>query len=136
MDRGLVDCSSCKGSGAVHLVANLLGRLSADPHWEPLVLRVALLAGHVLALGQRLGLADLVGHGDAGLLRDGHALLLGDVVALLVGDLLGVGLLHVLALVVGNVLARSVDWSPHLVVALALPLVLAVLLVLSCALRL
>merc|ERR1719205_192170 len=28
----------------------------------------------------------------------------------IIGDLPGVGLLHVLALVVGNVLARSVDW--------------------------
>merc|ERR1712227_865409 len=128
MDRGLVDGSSCKRSGAVHLVANLLGRLSADPHREPLVLGVALLAGHVLALGQWLSLADLVGHG--------HALLLGDVVALLVGDLLGVGLGHVPALVVGNVLAGSLDGSPHLVVAVTPPLVLAVLLVLSCALRL
>merc|ERR1711884_213261 len=93
--------------------------------------RVALLARHVLALGQRLGLADLVGHGDAGLLGDGHALLLGDVVALLVGDLLGVGLLHVPALVVGNVLAGSLDRSPHLVVAMTPPLVLAVLFVLG-----
>merc|ERR1712209_132973 len=136
MARGLVDGSSCKGSGAVHLVANLLRRLPADPHREPLVLRVALLAGHVLALGQWLGLADLVGHGDAGLLRDGHALLLGDVVALLVGDLLGVGLLHVPALVIGNVLAGSLDGSPHLVVAMTPPLVLAVLFVLGRALRL
>merc|ERR1711918_337572 len=103
---------------------------------EPLVLRVALLAGHVLALGQWLGLADLVGDGDAGLLRDGHALLLGDVVALLVGDLLGVGLLHVPALVVGNVLAGSLDGSPHLVVAMTPPLKLTILFVLSCAFRL
>merc|ERR1711879_791480 len=128
MDRGLVDGSSCKKSGAVHLVANLLGRLPADPHWEPLVLGVALLARHVLALGQWLSLADLVGDGDAGLL--------GDVVALLVDDLLGVGLGHVPALVVGNVLAGSLDGSPHLVVAVTPPLVLAVLLVLSRALRL
>merc|ERR1719336_1358984 len=92
------------------------------------MLRVALLAGHVLALGQRLGLADLVGDSDAGLL--------GDVVALLVGDLLGVGLRHVLALVVGNVLAGSLDGSPHLVVAMTPPLVLAVLFVLGRALRL
>merc|ERR550525_1519731 len=136
MDRSLVDGSGRKGSGAVHLVANLLGRLPADPHWEPLVLGMALLAGHVLALGQWLGLADLVRHGDAGLLGDGHALLLGDVVALLVGDLLGVGLLHVPALVVGNVLAGSLDGSPHLVVAMTSPLVLAVLFVLGCALGL
>merc|ERR1719270_3056636 len=46
------------------------------------------------------------------------------------------GLLHVLALVVGNVLAGSLDGSPHLVVAMTPPLVLAVLFVLSCALRL
>merc|ERR1712061_755539 len=119
------------GSGAVHLVANLLVRLSADPHREPLVLGMALLARNVLALGQWLGLADLVGHGDAGLLGDGHALLLGNVVALLVGDLLGVGLLHVPALVIGNVLASSLDGSPHLVVAMTPPLVLAVLFVLG-----
>merc|ERR1711963_147378 len=90
--------------------------------------RVALLAGHVLALGQRLGLADLVGDGDALLLRD--------VVALLVGDLLGVGLLHVPALVIGNVLAGSLDGSTHFVVAMTPPLVLAVLFVLGCALGL
>merc|ERR1711899_581520 len=49
----------------------------------------------------------------------------------MVGDLLGVGLLHVPALVVGNVLAGSLDGSPHLVVAMTPPLVLAVLFVLG-----
>merc|ERR1719278_977708 len=46
------------------------------------------------------------------------------------------GLGHLLALVVGNVLASSINGSPHLVIALSLPLVLAVLLVLGGALGL
>merc|ERR1711899_334726 len=49
----------------------------------------------------------------------------------MVGDLLGVGLGHVPALVIGNVLAGSLDGSPHLVVAMTPPLVLAVLFVLG-----
>merc|ERR1719266_1622798 len=52
------------------------------------------------------------------------------------GNLLGMGLGNLLALVVGNVLAGSLNGGPHLVVAVAPPLVLAILLVLSCAFRL
>merc|ERR1719151_596124 len=51
-------------------------------------------------------------------------------VASLVGNLPCVGLLHILALVIGNTLAGAVNGSPNLVVALPLPLVLAILLVL------
>ena len=96
---------------------------------------MARLPWHVLALGQRLRLANLISNSNTGFLWHGNAALLWLLMTRLIGDLPGVGLLHVLALVVGNVLARSVDWGPHLVVALALPFVLAVLLVLSCALR-
>merc|ERR1711910_72510 len=85
------------------LVANLLWLLSADSDGEPFVLRVALLAGNVLAL--------------------------------LVSNLLGVGLGDLLALVVGNILASSLNRSPHLVVAITPPFKLAILLVLSGALR-
>merc|ERR1719331_2532444 len=52
------------------------------------------------------------------------------------GNLLGMGLGNLLALVVGNVLAGSLNGGPHLVVAVAPPLVLAILLVLGCAFRL
>jgi len=54
-------------------------------------------------------------------------------VASLIGNLPCVGLLHIVALIVRNTLAGAVNWSPNLVVALTLPLVLAILLVLRCA---
>ena len=54
----------------------------------------------------------------------------------LVGDLLEFLLLDIPALVVGVVVAGAGDGSPHLVVAAALPPVLAVLLVVSVTLRL
>merc|ERR1712076_14575 len=63
-------------------------------------------------------------------------LLLGDVVTHRVGNLLLLGLRHVLALVIGILLAGPGDFSPDLVVPIALPLELAVLLVLSGALSL
>merc|ERR1719153_1294479 len=46
------------------------------------------------------------------------------------------GLGDLLALIVGHVLAGSLDGSPHLVVAVTPPLKLAILLVFSCAFRL
>ena len=63
-------------------------------------------------------------------------LLLGDIVTHRVGDLLLLGLGHILALVVGILLAGPGDFSPDLVVAVTLPLELAVLPVLSGALGL
>ena len=54
----------------------------------------------------------------------------------LVGDLLELLLLDIPALVVGVVVAGAGDGGPHLVVAAALPPVLAVLLVVSVTLRL
>ena len=117
------------------LVANLLWLLSADSDGEPFVLRVALLARNVLAFCEGLAGANLVGDGDADLARNRNALLLGNVLALLVSNLLGVGLGDLLALVVGNILASSLNRSPHLVVAITPPFKLAILLVLSGALR-
>ena len=57
-------------------------------------------------------------------------LLFGDIVTHWVGNLLLLGLGHVLAVVVGILLAGPGDFSPDLVVAVALPLELTVLLVL------
>ena len=60
--------------------------------------------------------------------------LLGDILAVLVRNLLEFLLLDIPALVVGVVVAGAGDGRPHLVVAAALPPVLAVLLVVSVAL--
>ena len=60
--------------------------------------------------------------------------LLGDILAVLVRNLLEFLLLDVPALVIGVVVAGAGDGRPHLVVAAALPPVLAVLLVVSVAL--
>ena len=57
------------------------------------------------------------------------ALLLRDLVTHLVGNLLLLGLRHVLALVVGILLAGPGDFNPDLVVPVSLPLELTVLLV-------
>jgi len=94
------------------------------------VLLVASLTGNLLTFGERLVLANLVGDGNANFLWHGDTALLGLLVASLVGNLPCVGLLHILALIIGNTLAGAVNGSPHLVVALTLPLVLAILLVL------
>jgi hypothetical protein len=94
------------------------------------MLLVTSLTGNLLTFGERLVLANLVGDGNADFLRDGDTALLWLLVASLVGNLPCVGLLHILALIIGNTLAGAVDGSPHLVVALPLPLVLAILLVL------
>ena len=99
------------------------------------MLLVARLTGHILTFGQRLILANLIGNRNANFLWNRDAALLWFLMASLIGNLPGVGFLDVLALVVGNILASSIDGSPHLVVALTLPLVLAILLVLSGALR-
>ena len=87
-------------------------------------------AWNLLTFGERLVLANLVGDGNANFLWDGDTALLWLLVASLVGNLPCVGLLHILALVIGNTLAGAVNGSPNLVVALPLPLVLAILLVL------
>ena len=63
-------------------------------------------------------------------------LLLRDIVTHGVGNLLLLGLRHVLALVVGILLAGPGDFSPDLAVAVSLPLELAVLPVLCGALSL
>ena len=98
------------------------------------MLLVARLTGHILTFGQRLILANLIGNRNTNFLWNRDAALLWFLMASLIGNLPGVGFLHVLALVVGNILASSIDGSPHLVVALTLPLVLAILLVLGGAL--
>merc|ERR1719281_2060583 len=88
-------------------LADLLGDRLTDPHRDLLVVVGALLAGDVLA--------HLVRHVPTHGVR--HLLLL--------------GLAHVLARVVGVLFAGAGDGSPDLVVAVAFPLVLTVLLVLS-----
>merc|ERR1712152_18769 len=117
-------------------VADLLGDRLADPHWDLLVLVGAVLTGDILALLQRLVGAHLVRHLPA--LLAGHVLahLLRHVPTHGVRHLLLLGLGHVLAGVVGVLFAGAGDGSPDLVVAVALPLVLAVLLVLGGALGL
>lgn len=94
------------------------------------MLLMASLTGNLLTFGERLVLANLVGDGNANFLWDGDTALLWLLVASLVGNLPCMGLLHILALVIGNTLAGAVNGSPNLVVALPLPLVLAILLVL------
>merc|ERR1711988_97263 len=101
-------------------VADLLGDSLADPHWDLLVVVGAVLARDLPAL--------LAGHVLTHLLR--HVPTHG------VRHLLLLGLGHVLAGVVGVLFAGAGDGSPDLVVAVAFPLVLTVLLVLSAALRL
>ena len=91
------------------------------------MLVIAHLLWHILAFRERLVCADLI--------WDCCAHFFGDIIALLVGDLPGAGLGNIHALVVGNVLASSLNRSPHLVVAITPPFKLAILLVLSGALR-
>merc|ERR1712154_54675 len=105
----------------------------AHPDRDTSVLLVASLTGNILTFGERLVLANLVGNRNANFLWDGDTALLWLLVASLVGNLPCMGLLHILALVVGNVLAGAVNGSPHLVVALTLPLELAIFLVFRCA---
>merc|ERR1711936_780960 len=78
--------------------------------------------------------APLVRHLPTLLLRHFLTVLSGDALTVLVRDLFLLLLLDVPALVVGIVLTRAGDRSPHLVVACALPLVLTVLLVVRGAL--
>merc|ERR1712014_573004 len=122
--------------GRVSGVTDLLRNTLADPDGHLLVLVGAVLPGHLLALLERLVGADLVSHLPALLPRDVLADLLGHVVTHGVGHLSLLGLDHVLAAVVGVLFAGAGDGSPDLVVAVALPLVLAVLLVLGGALGL
>jgi len=124
------------GRVAISSVADFLGNILANSDWNLLVLGRAVLARDVLALLQRLVGTDLVWNLSA--LLSGHvlALLLRHVTTHGVGNLPLLRLLHVLALVVGVLPAGPGDGSPDLVVALTLPLVLAVVLVLCGALRL
>merc|ERR1739848_29794 len=121
-DVGGVTITSC--------VTDFLGNVPADSHWNLLVLLSALLAGNILTLLQGLVGAHLVRHLTTLLFGNVDTLLLRDIVTHRVGDLLLLGLRHVLALVVGILLAGPGDFSPDLVVAVSLPLELAVLLVL------
>merc|ERR1719510_1123581 len=117
-------------------VADLLRNVLADSHWNFLVFLGALLAGNILALLQGLVGAHLVRDLDTVLSGNVDTLLLRDIVTHGVGNLLLLGLRHVLALVVGVLLAGPGDFSPDLVVAVSLPLELAVLPVLCGALSL
>ena len=114
----------------VSSVTDFLGDILANSDWNFLVLGRALLAGHILALLQGLVVTNLVRDLTAVLPRNVHTLLFGNIVTHWVGNLLLLGLGHVLAVVVGILLAGPGDLSPDLVVAVALPLELAVLLVL------
>merc|ERR1719411_1096237 len=120
----------------VSSVTDFLGDILANSDWNFLVLGCALLAGHILTLLQGLVVTNLVRDLTAVLPRNIHTLLFGDIVTHWVGHLLLLGLGHVLAVVVGILLAGPGDLSPDLVVAMALPLELAVLLVLCGALSL
>ena len=114
----------------VSSVTDFLGDILANSDWNFLVLGGALLAGHILTLLQGLVVTNLVRDLTALLPRNVDTLLFGNIVAHWVGNLLLLGLGHILAVVVGILLAGPGDLSPDLVVAVALPLELAVLLVL------
>jgi len=121
---------------SVSSVTDFLGDILANSDWNFLVLGGAMLAGHILTLLQGLVVTNLVRDLTAVLPRNIHTLLFGDIVTHWIGHLLLLGLGHVLAVVVGILLAGPGDLSPDLVVAVALPLELAVLLVLCGALSL
>ena len=118
-------------------VTDLLGDLPAHPDGNPLVVNLADLLGNLGALGDRLTLADLVGDLVALLPVDILTLLLGDILAHLVRHLLAVGLLDIVTLVHGVLLAAAGDDGPDLLPAGGhLPVELAVVLILGHALRL
>ena len=88
-------------------------------------------------MGNGLTLADLVGDLVALLPVDILTLLSGHIFAHLVRHLLAVGLVHIVALIYGVLLAAAGDDGPHLLAAGGhLPVELTVVLVLSHALRL
>merc|ERR1719323_1453800 len=133
-DLGLV--AGDGGGGGVSGVTHLLGDPLAHPHGALLVHGVTLLHRPLAALLQGLVTAHLVRHLATSLSWHISTLLLRDITAHGVGHLPRLLLGHIPALVMRVGLAGAGDRDPHLVVALALPLALAVLLVLSGALGL
>merc|ERR1719322_364955 len=123
-------------SGTVASITNFLGNSFADSDGELFMDRMTFLSWHLVTLFQRLVPADLVRNVSADLSRNISACMLGHILAHRVRHLPLLGLGHLLAFVVGVVLAGAGDGDPDLVVAVSLPLVLAVLLVLGRALRL
>merc|ERR1719323_741717 len=131
-DLGLV--AGDGGRGGVTGVTHLLGDPLAHPHGALLVHGVTLLHWPLAALLQGLVTAHLVRDLATRLSWHISTLLLGDIATHGVGHLSRLLFSHIPALVMGVGLAGAGDGDPHLVVTLSLPLVLAVLLVLSGAL--
>merc|ERR1719323_1569008 len=131
-DLGLV--AGDGGRGGVASVTDLLGDPLAHSHGALLVHCVTLLHRPLAALLQGLVTAHLVRHLATSLSWHISTLLLGDIATHGVGHLSRLLFGHIPALVMGVGLTGARDGDPDLVVALTLPLVLAVLLVLGAAL--
>merc|ERR1719323_2236125 len=131
-DLGLV--AGDGGGGGVAGVTHLLGDPLAHSQGALLVHGVTLLHRPLAALLQGLVTAHLVRDLATRLSWHISTLLLGDIATHGVGHLSRLLFSHIPALVMGVGLAGAGDGDPHLVVTLSLPLVLAVLLVLSGAL--
>ena len=126
-----IDDGSLSSGLIISVITNLLGHILADSDGNLLVDSMALLLWHLLALGQGLVEALLVRNVSADSLWHISAGLLWHLVAHWIGHLPLLGLGHILALIIGIVPAGAGDGHPDLVVAAALPLVLAVLFVLG-----
>merc|ERR1719323_1766118 len=133
-DLGLV--AGDRGGGGVAVVTDLLGDPLAHSDGALLVHGVTLLHRPLAALLQGLVTAHLVRDLATSLSWHISTLLLGDITTHRVGHLPRLLFGHIPALVMGVGLAGAGDGDPHLVVALALPPVLAVFLVLGAALSL
>merc|ERR1711926_32983 len=107
---------------SVSFIADLLWHSLAHSDGDLLVFSKALLSWDLGTLFKGLVSAHLV--------RDLNTNLSWHILAHGVCNLLGLGLGHVLALIVGVILTCSRDWCPNLVVSVALPLIFTVLFVL------
>merc|ERR1711926_43115 len=99
---------------SVSFIADLFWHSLAHSDGDLLVFSKALLSWDLGTLFKGLVSAHLLWH----------------IIAHWVGNLLGLGLGHVLALIIGVILTCSRDWCPNLVVSVALPLIFTVLFVL------
>merc|ERR1719232_128758 len=124
------------GTGTIALIANFLGNSFADSYGKLFMNRMAFLSGNLGTLLLRLVPANLVRNIPAHLSGNISAGLFRNIITHWVGHLSLRGFGHLLALIVGIVLACSRNGHPDLVVPVPLPLVLAVLLVLGGALGL
>merc|ERR1711923_146718 len=109
-------------------VTNLLRDTLADPYGDSLVVQPANLFRVFPALGDGLTLTDLI--------RNVVTLLLRHVATNRIGNLLGMSLLNIMTFVVWIFLTTAWDWSPDLLFAHNLPVVLAVFLIGGHTLRL